>query len=372
MARINQSAEIVIIGGGVIGCAIAYELAKAGERVTLLERNALAQEASWASAGIISSPSPGSGEFGLRSFRRYPALIAAVEETAGMRVGWNPTGETALIGADNDPRPLQDLMEWQQRQGLHVEWLEGAALREHEPVLSPHIQAAIYERDAGSLRVHLLAQALVRAATAHGATIREHTAALGLVTRGDRVTGVRTAEGEVGADVVVLAAGAWSRALGELAGLNVPTMPVHGQMMALADPPIRLRTVVAGGGMYLLPRADGTIAVGATVDETGFAKRVTPQGIDELIGLVGRFAPSLNEARLVEMWSGLRPGSADGAPIIGGGPHRDGLWIATGHYRGGALLAAVTGELVAAGIRSGTVDPLLAPFTPARFAPIGQ
>lgn len=364
----KQGTEIVVIGGGIIGCAIAYELAKAGERVTLLERNALAREASWASAGIISSPSPGTGAFGLRSFRRYPALIAEVEESAGMRVGWNQTGETALIGADNDPRPLQDLMEWQQRQGLHVEWLEGAALREHEPVLSPHIQAAIYERDAGSLRVHMLAQALARAATNHGATIREYTPALALETAGDRVTGVRTPEGVVGADVVVLAAGAWSKGVGDLAGLNVPTMPVHGQMMALTDPPVPLHTVVAGGGMYLLPRADGTIAVGATVDETGFAKRVTPTGIHTLIALVEQFAPALNGARLVDSWSGLRPGSADGAPIIGPAPHREGLWIATGHYRGGALLAAVTGELVAAGISTGAVDPLLAPFTPARFA----
>ena len=360
--------EIVIIGGGIIGCAIAYELAKAGERVTLLERNALAQEASWASAGIISSPGPGSGLFGLRSFRRYPALIAEVEESAGMRVGWNQTGETALIGADNDPRPLQDVMEWQRQQGLHVEWLEGAALREHEPVLAPHITAAIYERDAGSLRVHMMAQALARAATNHGATIHEYTPALGLETSGNRVTGVRTPEGIVGADIVVLAAGAWSKGIGELAGLNVPTIPVHGQMMAIADPPVPLRTVVAGGGMYLLPRADGTIAVGATVDYQGFAKRVTPTGISELITLVEQFAPALNGGRLVRTWSGLRPGSADGTPIIGPAPHRDGLWIATGHFRGGALLAAVTGELVAAGIRSGTVDPLLAPFTPARFA----
>src|SRR5436305_9547599 len=101
--RTGGNGEIVVIGGGIIGCAIAYELAKAGEHVTLLERNALAQEASWASAGIISSPSPAGGAFGLRSFRRYPALIAEVEETAGMRVGWNQTGETALIGEDNDP-----------------------------------------------------------------------------------------------------------------------------------------------------------------------------------------------------------------------------------------------------------------------------
>src|SRR5436305_14693951 len=116
--RTGGNGEIVVIGGGIIGCAIAYELAKAGERVTLLERNALAQEASWASAGIISSPSPGTGDLGLRSSRRYPALIAEIEEIARMRVGWNQVGETMVIGTDDDPRILQDLMEWQHQRGM--------------------------------------------------------------------------------------------------------------------------------------------------------------------------------------------------------------------------------------------------------------
>lgn len=364
----TRGAEVVIVGGGVIGCAIAYELAQAGARVTLLERNALAREASWASAGIISSPSPGTGELGLRSFRRYPALVAAVEEAAGMRTGWNPTGETTVIGADDDPRGLQDLMEWQRQRGLKITWLEGAALREHEPVLAPHIAAGIYDPDAGSLRVHLLAQALARAATAHGATIREFTPVLGIETAGGRVTGVRTDAGSVAADVVVLAAGAWSKSLAAMTGLNVPTRPVHGQMLAIADAPVGLRTVVAGFGAYLLPRADGTIAVGATQEEIGFAKRVTPRGVNELIALVAHIAPALNGGTLTETWSGLRPGNPDGNAIIGPAPGRDGLWVATGHFRGGAMLAAATGELVAAGILSGTADPLLIPYSPARFA----
>lgn len=361
------SAEIVIVGGGVIGCAIAYELAKAGERVTVLERNTLAREASWASAGIISSPSPKTGEFGLRSFRRYPALIAAVEEMSGIRTGWNPTGETTLLGAGDDPRALQDLMEWQQARGLHVEWLEGAALREHDPALAPTIEAALYEDAAGSIRVHLLAEALARAATRHGATIREHTTVLGLVTENGRVTGVRTTDGTVGAVVVVLAAGAWSKGIGELTGLNVPTLPVHGQMYSLTDPPIPLRTAVAGEGGYLVPRADGSIAVGATVEYQGFTKRTTPAGVSELAALVARVAPSLNGGQLHEVWSGLRPGSADGQPIIGPVGGMAGLWVATGHFRSGALLAAATGELVAAGIRTGKLDPLLVPYSPDRF-----
>jgi glycine oxidase len=363
----QRDTEIVIVGGGVIGCAIAYDLAKGGARVTLLERNALAQEASWASAGIISSPSPGTGDLGLRSFRRYPALIAEIEETARMRVGWNQVGETTVIGVDDDPRVLQDLMEWQQQHGMNVQWLDGAALRAHEPVLSGVVGAAVYDPDAGSLRVHMLAQALARAAAAAGATIREYTPVTAIESAGGRVTGVRTDDGVIGADLVVLAAGAWSHALGEMTGINVPTRPVHGQMLAIADPPTRLRTIVAGFGAYILPRADGTIAAGATQEEIGFTKRVTPNGVNELIAMIEHVAPALNNGRLVETWSGLRPGNPDGKAIIGPAPSRDGLWIATGHFRGGALLAAATGELVAHSILGGSVDPLLMPYAPMRF-----
>ncbi len=363
----SAGAEIVVIGGGVIGCAIAYELAKAGERVTILERNMLAREASWASAGIISSPSPKTGEFGLRSFRRYPAFIAEVEEISGRRTGWHPVGETQIIGANNDPRPLQDVMEWQRAHGLHTEWLEGAALREHEPALAPGITAAIYEDAAGSIRVHLLAEAAALAATRHGATVREYTTVLQVLANNGRVSGVRTTEGIIRADVVVVAAGAWSAGIGELTGLRVPTIPVHGQMYAITAPPTPLRTVVAGYDGYLVPRADGTIAVGATIEHWGFEKRVTPAGVSELTELVGRLAPSLNDGRLHETWSGIRPGSADDQPIIGPMGAMPGLWVATGHHRSGALLAAATGEVVAAGIRSGAPDPILAPFTPDRF-----
>ncbi len=360
--------QFVVVGGGVIGCVIAYELARAGERVTVLERGPLAREASYASAGIISSPSPRTGAFGLASFRRYPALIAEVEDAAGMRVGWNRLGETQALLAGDDPRALQDLMEWQGAQGLHVEWLEGTALREREPVLSADITMAIWERDAGSLRVHLLAQALARAAVTHGASVREHIPVQRIATdAGGRVTGVETAAGLVPADCVVVAAGAWSRELGDLLGVTVPTMPVHGQMYSVADPPVPLRSVIAGGGGYLVPRADGTVAVGATTDDFGYAKRVTPDGVASLTDLVHRLAPSLAAARLVETWSGLRPGSADGVPIIGPVPGHTGLWAATGHYRGGALYAAATGEFVARALRTGITDPILAPFAPARF-----
>jgi glycine oxidase len=155
--------------------------------------------------------------------------------------------------------------------------------------------------------------------------------------------------------------------LGETIDFEIPTVPVRGQMMAIADPPIRIRTVIAGGGIYVAPRADGTIAVGATEEhEAGFAKDVTPAGLRWLVEQVDGLVPSLNDGRLVATWAGLRPGSADGKPLIGKLPHLENVWLAAGHFRSGALLAPGTSELLAASILSGVPDERLAPFDPAR------
>jgi glycine oxidase len=188
------------------------------------------------------------------------------------------------------------------------------------------------------------------------------------VTERGRATGVRTFDGVVPAGAVVIAAGAWSRSLGESIDMTIPTVPVKGQMLAIADPPIPLSAVLAGGGGYFVPRADGTVAVGATEEhDAGFDTSVTPAGVAWLTALIGRVAPSLLEGRLDATWAGLRPGVEDGEPIIGRVPHLDNVWIATGHFRSGALLAPATAHALATSITSGRIDPLIAPFDPARL-----
>ena len=190
-----------------------------------------------------------------------------------------------------------------------------------------------------------------------------------ILTDGERVVGVRTAAGELRAGQVVLAAGAWTGQLGAWVGAALPTRPVRGQMLAIeaTEPPYGLRHIINGAGGYLVPRADGTVAVGATVDEAGFDLRVTPEGLVWLTGLLHALAPALGGARLVETWAGLRPGSGDDRPLLGRVPGYEGLWVATGHFRGGILWAPVTGEIMASSIRAGQPDPALAPFDPARF-----
>lgn len=368
----QATAEITIIGGGIIGCALAWELAGSGVSVELLERRELAREASWASAGIISPPAPRYGhrlELALRSYRRYPSLIAEIQDATGIDVGYVHTGEVEL-GASTNRGALQEAMAWQEASGMRVEWLDSAAeIRAREPAIEADGICGIFAAEAGSVILGRLTTALARAAVLRGATVREHTPVLGLTTSGGRVRGVRTFDGERRVGAVVIAAGAWSRTLGDAIDLSIPTIPVRGQMLAIADPPAPLHSVVAGGGIYLVPRADGTVAVGATEEhDAGFDVAVTPAGIASLVERIANIAPSLNHGRLIDTWAGLRPGSGDGEPIIGRVPHLDNAWVATGHFRSGALLAPATAEALAAAILSGTTDDVLAPFDPARFA----
>lgn len=370
-----MATSVIIVGGGVIGCALAHFLTKSGATVTLLERRRIGQEASWATAGIITAPlapnvSIARARLEVASAERYRPLVEELRDLTGISVEYNPTGELLVALTDDEAEALHEAIPWQRNLGLLVEWLDGDEARRREPALAPAVRGAIWCPVVASLRGHRLTLALARAAQVGGATIIEETPVEGLITEDHRVVGVRTRSGEFRADATVIAAGAWSGALGEAIGLNVPTRPVKGQMLALADATPPLRHIVAGGGGYLLPRADGTIAVAATVDAPGFDIRVTTEGLAWLSNLVRTVAPALSSARVVDTWAGLRPDSPDGAPLLGRAPGHDNVWIATGHYRNGILWAPITGELLADAILTGTIDPELAPYDPARFGEV--
>jgi glycine oxidase len=366
--------DVAIVGGGVIGCAIAYQLAKAGAAVTIVERGALAREASWASAGLISPPTPGRpggpgrARLEARSFGLYPALLAELAEATGIDVAWVRGGRLSVALSEAEEATLRQTLAWQRELGFDVEWLDGDATRRQAPALAPAIRGAIWCAAASALRAASLTLALARAAEARGATIREGTPVEGFLREGARIAGVRTPGGDIRAGVTVIAAGAWTAAVGELLDLDLPTRPVRGQMLALADAAPALRHAIAGAGGFLIPRADGTIAVAATVDEAGFDTRVTPDGLAWLATLIRTLAPGYAGARVVETWAGLRPAVSDDLPIMGRAPGVDGLWVAAGHMRDGILWAPVVGELMAAAVLGGEPDPALAPFAPGRFA----
>lgn len=368
--RSSARPDVTIVGGGIIGCALARELAIRGQSVQLLERAELAREASLASAGIISPPAPRYGarsELALTSFRRYPDLIAEVEEETGISVGWNQTGELDL-GSDDQLDTLRSTWRWQDEQGMRAEWLDRAAIEDREPALHPSLTGGVYSPDAGSLILSRMAVALARSAAIHGAVIRAHTSVDAILTRDGQASAIRTFEGEEPVGNLVIAAGAWSAMFSDALDFSIPTVPVRGQMMAIADPPIPLRSVIAAGGGYLVPRADGTIAVGATEeDRSGFDTRVTPAGVTWLTTLVERTAPSLAHGRLIDTWAGLRPGTPHGEPVIGMLPHLDNVWVATGHFRSGALLAPGTADALATLILDGITRPTIEPFDPSRL-----
>jgi glycine oxidase len=363
-------ADVVVVGGGVIGSGIAFELAKRGVKVTLIERGRIGGEASGASAGIISRPtrpwfSPERIELGRISLERYPALVEELEERTGIGVDFRRPGEW-VIAVDEEHAEAEDAVAaWQLGMGLPIEDVPVAEARRREPALPENLVAARFHPDVGSLSVRRLSQALATAAKQLGATVLEETPVGGLRRAGDRVTGVRLLDREIGADMTVLATGAWTRLLGDALGARLPTKPIKGQLIAFANAPLRPACVVAGHGGYVRPRPDGTTLVAATEEDVGFDRRVTGEGIAWLLELTRTLCPVLLQGEVAETWTGLRPGTETADPLIGPVPGFAGLWVSAGHFRTGAKEAPATAELVAEALTTGEVPPLLRPFAPA-------
>ena len=362
--------SVLIVGGGVIGCAVAYELAKAGAAVTLVERGEVGGEASGAAAGMLVPPAtavPG-GPFRdlcLASLALFPSLVETVQQETGVDVQYLSSGILLVGETEAQAEGLRELVRRQELSVLPLEWVEGEPLRLLEPALSPKLAGAAYAAGQHHVNPGHFTQALARAAAAHGAVLHQGSAVTGLVVRGDRVVGVRAGASTIFADHVVLAAGPWTRVLARDAGASIPTRPMRGQMLAYRS--TLVRNMVNGPDGYLVPKAGGFLFAGATVEDVGFRRRTTRRALAGLRRMACTLVPSLRRAQVTDSWAGLRPGSPDGLPILGPVPGVEGLWAATGHFRNGILLSPVTGELMARSILAGKPVPELAPFLPSRF-----
>jgi glycine oxidase len=260
-------------------------------------------------------------------------------------------------------------LEWQESQGLEIHWLDTPALRELEPAITPEVRGALFSPEEGHVRSPRLTTALAVAAGRKGAQVRQGMPVSGLLTEGKRVIGVQTPSGNVLAGQVVLAAGPWTAMLTADLSIALPVRPVKGQLLALAAMPAPLQHVIyCTGTGYLVPKADGTIVVGATQEETGFDKRVTVRGVNWLLDGAVRLVPGLGNAEVRDLWAGLRPGSPDGSPILGAVPGWSGVTLATGHFRNGILLAPITGKLIAELLTTGKTSRDITPFSLTRFA----
>jgi glycine oxidase len=370
MSGPGTAPDVLIVGGGVVGLALADELAGRGHAVRVLERGSTGAEASWAAAGLLSpqSESRSAGPFfelALESLRRYGPWVAALEERAGESAGFRRVGLVRPAFDEAQEASLGDFL-WQRERGLSLERWDDAALAERlGPDVCPGARAGLFFPDEAVVDPRKLTRALDRAVRGLGVEVRSDTPVRTLRIEGGRCVGVETESEFLGAGCVVDAAGAWAGRVGGLP-FSVPVEPVRGQIVELdcgARPPA---LVLHGESTYLVPQGAGRVLVGATVERAGFRKEVTAGAIATLLAEARRLYPLVGDARFVTAWSGLRPGTTDGLPILGG-CGVPGLFFATGHYRNGVLLAPATAALLAGAIE-GRPAARLEPFGVERFA----
>jgi glycine oxidase len=345
--------EVAIVGGGIIGASIALELAAEKQRVILIDSQEPGREASWAAAGMLS-PAPDSPSdlplvpLARESLKLYPRFIEAVEQASGTRAAYAREGALEIFGAAEAETECDGRLRQLREAGIAAEPISASAARKMESAIGLSARAALWLPEEGTVEPRALMDALLAATRNSGVEIRARCGVTGLLREGDRCAGVMAGGDRIPAEHVLLAAGCFS---GEIANERclkqfAPTRPVRGQMIALrpsADA-VRMRCVVRSERGYLVPRADGRIVAGSTSEEAGFEKCVTAAGMQKILSAAMDLCPDLRDADIIEMWAGLRPGTPDDLPILGAA-NIGGLWMATGHYRNGILLAPATARL---------------------------
>jgi len=364
--------DVVVVGAGVIGSAISYQLAKEGVKVVAFDRGEVGGEATQASAGMIMphhtrSTPKAYAVLETESSRLFPTLAEELRDRTGMDVGYRPAGLLRVAFDETEEQNLRLERAAQVEAGRQVSWLDVTAALDVEPFLNPRARAAIYYADDHQVEPRALAQALMRAAVDLGAVLRERAAADRLLIEGDRVSGVALGDETIEAGEVVIANGAWAQAWSHALGTPIPIRPVRGQVVALRTPGTSIRAVVNGGDGWLLTKASGLIYAGTTLEDVGFDARPTAEGIAKILSYVPRLVPRLADATFSHAWAGLRPGSADDLPLLGRLPGWRGVSLAGGHFRNGIMLAPITAVLVADLLNGRRPRLPLDAFDPARF-----
>ncbi|MDQ3088385.1 MAG: glycine oxidase ThiO [Acidobacteriota bacterium] len=365
--------EVLIIGGGVIGLSTARQLHKKGvAKITILERGKLGQEASHAAAGMLAPNAETEKRddfFNLcnDSNKLYRTFAAELFDETGVDIELDQNGTLFLAFTEMDAAEIQRRFELQRKNGGQVEHLTASDIRKIEPFISPDVHEGLFFPNDWQVENRKLLEALQKYAFLNKIEICENIEIKNLLTESGKITGAETATKKFLAEKVVLATGAWTSLI-KAKDFQLPQVkPIRGQMLSFQTSKRLFQQVIYSPRGYIVPRMDGRILVGATVEDVGFDKSVTPDGIDFLLETAFEIAPSLVNLEWSEKWAGLRPRSADGLPILGAFPAIENLFIATAHYRNGILLAPLTAKILADKIVGNAESKYLELFSPRRF-----
>lgn len=366
-----KTAQVVVVGAGIIGCAVAYELARRGARVRVVDRRAVGQGATQASAGVLApflSAHEGRPlvELGARSLAMFDEFVARVVEDSGAPVQYARGGTLEVALTDAAMSRLQTTAKACATHAVRCDLLGAADVRRVEKQLSDRVAGGLLVHSHGFVGAVELASALQRAAGAYGVTFTSSTAAA-RVTRRRGGLRVELAGDSITCDRVVLAAGSWSGQVEVDGAPATPVRPVRGQILHLGWPASRLSRVIWSAECYLVPWSDGSVLAGATIEDVGFDERATVNGVQHLLAMTREIVPEAGAAWFRAVRVGLRPGTPDELPVVGPSTSLPGLVYATGHYRNGILLAPLTAEIVARLVLEDDDDPALGVMTPSRF-----
>lgn len=360
--------DVVIVGGGVVGCSIAYHLRKAGVSVMVIDQGEIGAEASSAAAGLLAplGSLAGPGPFAdllLASFALFPSMVPELEDASGMRVEYEQTGALRVVRNTKNVPNLRKRMKAWQPLGLHMHWLSGEEARQLEPTLAPDVCAALYAPQESQIKASQVVKAFGHAADNLGATLRSHTRITGIQQQHDRVAALITSQGDtIPCHQLIIASGAWSAQWSALLNIELAVTPQRGQILALRQPAPPLHHIIFGEAAYLAPKQDGTVVVGATREEVGFDKQMTAGGVAWLLSTASRLIPSLEQSAIERMWAGLRPKTPENLPILGAAPGWQNVTLATGHGSVGIMLSAITGQTLSELLVTGVAPELIRPF----------
>jgi len=366
--------DCLIIGGGVIGLSLAWDLAKHGLAVHVVDQAEPGREASWAGAGILPAAQRNAWQHPYEQLRGlaaelHPQWAAELKAVSGIDNGYRPCGGLHLARTAGEAAALAAWATMAQEEGIQVERLEPSGVQKIEPGIKNGIgpgDVSFFIRDEAQLRNPWHLQALRAACLRLGVGITSNAAVLDFIARDDHLTELRTTSGEVGARQFCFTAGAWTGQLLQRLGVHVGIMPIRGQIVLFrcARPPIK--RIINEGSRYLVPREDGHVLAGSTEEEVGFDKQTTPEAIADLVAFARGIVPALRDAPIEQTWAGLRPGSFDGLPYLGRLPGLKNAFIASGHFRSGLFLSTATAVVMSELIRGKEPQLDLAPFRVGR------